>query len=71
MIANASQYGIDSSKVCIAGESGGGWIIIGAANLLAKANDLSKIKAIFCQNGLLSDSTQDLPTDKLDVYETK
>ena len=40
IIANKQQYGIDTSKICIAGASGGGWIIVGAANLMAKANKL-------------------------------
>ena len=33
---NPSQFGIDSSRICMAGISGGGWIVTGAANLLAK-----------------------------------
>lgn len=34
--ANPTQFGIDHNKICIAGIDGGGWIITGAANLLAK-----------------------------------
>ena len=47
VLASPANYGINPAKTCISGCSGGGWIIVGAANLLAKANDLGKIKAIF------------------------
>lgn len=63
VIANASNYGIDPAKNCFAGCSGGGWIIAIAANLLAKANEASKVGAIFIQTGMLSNETQDLPED--------
>jgi acetyl esterase/lipase len=56
VLASPNNYGIDPTKVCISGCSGGGWIIVGAANLLAKANDLDKIKAMFVQTGMLSNS---------------
>jgi len=29
---NAEKYGVDKSKICIAGISGGGWITFGAGN---------------------------------------
>jgi len=29
---NAEKYGVDKSKICIAGISGGGWICFGAGN---------------------------------------
>ena len=69
-IANADKYGIDKGKVCLAGCSGGGWIIMGAANMLAKANDLGKIKAIFFHTGMVSNETQHLPKEKVEKYET-
>lgn len=57
VLANPAKYGIDPAKNCLAGCSGGGWIIVGAANLLAKANDLGKIKALFIHTGMLLDAT--------------
>lgn len=69
VLANGAKYGIDPTKTCMAGASGGGWIAAGAANLMAKANDLAKIKAIFVHTGMLSDSTADLPADKLEPYD--
>ena len=63
ILANAAKYGIDATKSCLAGASGGGWIICGAANLMAKANNLAKIKAIFVQTAMLTDSTGNLPAD--------
>ena len=68
-LANAAKFGINPNKCAIAGCSGGGWIVAGAANLLAKANDLGKIKAIFMHTGMLSDSTYALPEDQLQSYE--
>ena len=71
VIANATKYGIDPKKICIAGASGGGWIIGGATNLLVKANDVGKIKAVFMHTGMLSDETQNMPEDKLEVWDNK
>lgn len=57
-MGNAIEYGIDPKKCVIVGCSGGGWVAVGACNLLAKKNDLSKIKALFIQTAFLSNSTQ-------------
>ena len=54
----------------MSGVSGGGWIVVGAANLLAKENDLSKIKAVFVQTGMISNLGRDIPEDKLEIWET-
>ena len=62
-MANAAKYGIDQTKVSAGGVSGGGWILIGAANLMAKSNDLGKVKALFVETGMLSNAAQDLPED--------
>lgn len=69
IMANGDKFGIDTNKVCMAGCSGGGWIAVGAANLLAKADDLGKIKALFVHTGQLSNSAQDLPEDQWEFYE--
>lgn len=69
-LANPDKFGIDPKKAAMAGCSGGGWIIVGAANLLAKANNLSKIKAIFIHTGMLSNSTDNLTKAQLKPYDT-
>ena len=38
ILDNASKFGVDPNKACMAGISGGGWIATGAMNLLVKAN---------------------------------
>lgn len=48
---NAEDFGVDASKICISGRSGGGWICAGAANLMAKAGDIDKVKAMFIHVG--------------------
>lgn len=63
VLANAGKFGINPNKAAMAGCSGGGWIAVGAANLLAKANDLGKIKALFIHTGMLSDTTASVPED--------
>lgn len=69
VLANPAKYGIDPAKCCLSGCSGGGWIAVGAANLLAKAGDLAKIKAIFVQTAMLSNSCQNIPQDQWEFYE--
>ena len=53
----------------MAGISGGGWIITGAANLMAKKNKLSKIRALFIHTGMLSDECGRIPEIQLEPYE--
>ena len=45
---HADELGVDKSKICIAGASGGGWVVVGATNLLAKAGKSNYVKALFC-----------------------
>ena len=66
---NPTKYRINTNKVCLAGISGGGWIVVGAANLMAKEDKLSKIKALFIHTGMLSDECGRMPEDQLEVYE--
>ena len=42
---NSQIFGINPKKICMAGLSGGGWIVAGAANILEKTSRLGKIKA--------------------------
>jgi len=69
VLQHGATYNVDTSKVCMAGISGGGWIVSGAANLLAKANELHKVKALFIHTGMLSNETSYLKREDLTVYE--
>ena len=69
VLANPDKYGIDPAKTCMAGCSGGGWIVAGAANLLAKSNDLGKVRALFIHTGNLSNAANDVPEDQWEHYD--
>ena len=69
VVANPTKYGIDTKRICLAGCSGGGWIAVGAMNLLIKANKAHLVKALFIYTGMLSDETANVPDDKLTEYE--
>merc|ERR1719367_1499781 len=47
VIANAQSLGIDSSKVAIGGDSGGGYICLGAEVLLAQNDETDLVKVAF------------------------
>ena len=66
---NPTDFGVDASRVCIAGISGGAWIVAGAANLLVKSGKMHRVKAVFIHTGMLSDETQNVPESELEVYE--
>jgi acetyl esterase len=57
VLSNPTKFGIDTSRVCMAGCSGGGWVCVGAANLLAKKGKLSMVKAMFVHTGMVSNET--------------
>jgi len=40
-LANGAQYGADPNRACIAGCSGGGWVCLGAANMMVKTRKAS------------------------------
>lgn len=44
LMENADKHGCDASKLCITGESAGGWITMGAAILLAREDKGDKVK---------------------------
>lgn len=71
IIDNQSEFNIDIDKICLAGVSGGAWIVCGAVNLLAKqsAIHLKRIRALFIQTGMLSDECGRLSEDHLEPYE--
>ena len=70
VFANATKFRIQPDKTVMAGCSGGGYIAVGAANLLAKSNELGNVKALFIHTGMLSNATQHIPKDKLEKYDT-
>ena len=63
ILESPKKFGIDPSRVCLAGISGGGWIVAGAANLMAKEDKLGKIKALFIHTGMLSDECGRMPEE--------
>ena len=71
VIDNADKFNIDTKMLCYAGISGGGWIVAGASNILAKANKSHLFKACFVHTGMLSDETYDKPQEELDEIEWK
>lgn len=54
VLDNSQRYDVDPEKICLAGSSGGGWIVTGAANLMAKDGDILNIGALFIHSGMLS-----------------
>lgn len=71
IVKNADSFGIDCNKICISGCSGGGWIIVGATNLLCKANSpyLSNVKGLLVNAGMLSNETSKVPHAELNDFE--
>lgn len=63
--ANATKYGLDSSKITIGGESGGGWVCVGAANLMVKSGDISKVNSMIIFTGMVSDEGSKVPDSEL------
>ena len=65
VVNKADQFSIDSSRICIAGDSGGGWIVAGAANILASEGRSHLVKAMFIYSGMLSDETSKLEDSQM------
>lgn len=61
--------GVDAKKICYAGISGGGWVVAGASNILAKTNTSHMIKACFIHTAMLTDETRGLPENQMEEYE--
>jgi acetyl esterase/lipase len=55
VLDNPEKFGIDPKKACMAGISGGGWIVAGATNVLVTKKKIHRIKALFIHTGMLSD----------------
>lgn len=69
---NAGECGIDENKVVVSGISGGGWICVGALNLMAKtgASELSKIKGLMVITGMLSGEIFKTKASELKEFES-
>lgn len=61
---NAEKYDVDSTKLAAGGISGGGWISLGAANLMVKSGDISKMNSLFINTGMLTDESAHVPKGK-------
>ena len=55
LFEHGAKHGIDPNRMAMGGASGGAWVTLGAANLLAKADELSPIKALLLGCAQLSD----------------
>lgn len=66
---NAASLDIDGSKVCLMGVAAGYWIVTGAANLLAKKNELGRVKAMFLKSGMYSNECSQVTREELTDYE--
>lgn len=61
---NADQYGIDKTRIVIGGVSGGGWICLGAANLMVKSGEISKVRAMFLDTPMITNELGKIPKEK-------
>jgi acetyl esterase/lipase len=43
----AFDYGIDTTRICMTGASGGSFLALGAATMLIKNQQIDKLKALF------------------------
>ena len=69
ILDNASKFGVDPNKASMAGISGGGWIAVGAMNLLVKAGQSHRLRALFVHTAMLSHEVGKLPEEKLEPHE--
>ena len=44
---NSSSLGVDKNKICVGGQSGGGWICLGAIYHMIKASEAHMVKSQF------------------------
>lgn len=69
ILDNPGKFGIDPNRVGIGGRSGGGWIAAGAMNLMIKAGQANKVKALLICTGLLSNEVSKVAEDELLWHE--
>jgi len=66
---NAGTFGVNKEQICASGVSGGGWIVLGACNLLAKADKAHMVKAQFLWTPMISNETAKCTPDQIEKYE--
>lgn len=69
VINNAAEFGVDPSKIVIAGESGGSMICLGAAYELTKNDEAGLIKNMWLQCPMLSNEIGLTPLSELNYNE--
>ena len=69
VVANADSLGVDSTRIVIAGMSGGGMICMGAAYELAKNDEEKLVKQMWLHCPMLSHGLGSVPYDSLNSYE--
>ena len=52
---NADKHGIDKNRICTTGMSGGGWIAMGSAILMARENKSHMVKVMILTCPMLND----------------
>lgn len=67
---NAMSYGVNKDQILASGVSGGGWICLGACNLLAKADKAHMVKAQFLWTPMISNETAKCTTEEIKPYES-
>jgi acetyl esterase/lipase len=68
VISNAEALGIDRTKICLSGESGGGYICTGVAMHAAKNDESHLIKLLVPISPMTSDEFLSKPIDDFDQY---
>ena len=66
---NASDLGVDKTRICIGGVSGGGWISLGASYLLYKSGDIHMVKLQWLDTPMISNQLPLTPVDELAEWE--
>jgi len=65
LLEHGAKHGIDPNRLAMGGASGGAWVALGAANLLAKSDEVSPIKALLLGCAQLSDETSRIGESEL------
>jgi len=67
---NSEKHGCDPSKLCVTGESAGGWIAMVAAILLAKEDKCDKVKLMILTCPMLGALVaQKIPKEEVEDWE--
>jgi acetyl esterase/lipase len=66
---NAANYGLDPSRQCLMGQSGGSFLSLGAAKVLQDAGEINKIKALFLKCPMIFNDFIDVADDDMLQWE--